>query len=1033
MLRGGQSYRHARHKIFKRFMNIHRSLEDAVNPFLLKKTFTLRPAEWIALSYDETDWRNIEHFTSSCTRAQFQNMLLMLESHIALNLKSIKNLESVSDELSRLLLTNPDSTTDELIASVAPVDRQSLFFWRLLAAAYCRTGEALARQLRAHMKTEWLQNRFMYPFAFSAINLPPDYLLPTTLSYVLSGKETRWEAAIIQYAAGYLGDIIGNESGFLLASLLMHPYDALELLTDCLVESEAAGIVIDADLLVSAERIFALTQNKRLGSTLGRINGKKIKVSSEISLDNIKLPLSDEVKERLIDLVSLNEVPEIAEASSLWGSFVSVRLDKYPRVIDFDNIVILIRAWRFTEAGRMLKGYCASLFLFPRSESRSEYKDFCALTDFFGCANAFILTSPGLSYFSARNNLFEQTWSDVETFINRVILPIDQYDDRCWIKVLQYKASLDQRSGRISNWISALERYSPIKRNYICGADWNWLQAVLDLHKVHPFRGDLKAAYVFLLKDIEQNEPHHEVVKSILRPLASANNLTEFLKILMEAYGSRSAAFFYHFLTQENILRLSLAFSEIEALAGRISALTAAIKAFGFCEIVTEDIYADELRYLTAAISYRRISASEFEVPWASFSAEQATSTKDLYDPIQHFSQKRESGVFLLGEARTENRISFPNGVTVSYTLKNYQWATAYLVIEVIKNFMQHPGYGLEAILGTRIRHNVMVREFDDSLDLLTDANIPGTLKRVTREIILRCRDEIKSEVSEWVDTYIHSSREAKPQGKFNLVPSQVEIGALIEAVASSADQRNTTNQISSWIQTKLRGDLSEVRLLIKDDLVPKLSRRLLDLKLSMTRDDSNRSADLERVVAAASAQAIRTADRVVGWFEWPEQADEPYSTLREVCGAVHGRFERYFSVGQLHAQYASSELLDIKIARENVRMLFDIFSEFYFNAIKYANKERPTVRVSCHVIEDRRFIVISNKCEDPNGEFSNVIQGSMYQSIREHVMRVGETGLYRIAGSYATIARRNIEILSTKRNGYFHVALPVSPLEVEA
>ncbi|MGV2141590.1 hypothetical protein ACQZ45_26750 [Agrobacterium sp. 16-2014-1-2a] len=955
----------------------------------------------------------------------------MLECHIVLNLSAIKRLEVISDKVSSLLLTDPDVDPNKLLSSVAAVDRQSLFYWRFVAAAYCRTGELLAGELRKVMKTDWLQSRFLYPFAFSAINQPPDYLLPATLSYVLSGKETFWETALIQYAVGYTGDIVGNEAGFLLSSLLMHPYDALELLTDCLLENNAAGNEIKPDLFCFAERVCEKTGNRRLDAVLRRCRGASIKVKSEISHDDIRLELANETKDLLVNLVSFSPTDIEKKLPTIVESLIGIRKERYPNVVDFENVLSTIRAWRFTEAARMLKGYCAALFMFPRSDWPSEYKDFCALAEFFGSANAFIMTSPGLANFPWRSDIFENDWSEIDLFLDQSVREVTDYTDRCWIKALQYKVSILQREARVLSWVEAIEHYSKITRSYICGADWNWLEAILDKQKVHPFKGNLKAAYVFLLKDIEYGELHHEVVKSILRPIAEKSTLFDFLKVLMEAYGAKSTAFIFHFLTQENILRLSLAFSEIEALAGRISALTIAIQAFGFCEVVTEDIYEEELKYLTAAISYKRISASEFEVPWSSFCSEQLPSTKDLYDPIQHFSKREQSGVFILGEAKTENRVAFPNGVTVSYTLKNFQWATAYLIIEVIRNFMQHPGYGLEAILGTRIRHNIMVREFEESLDNLAEANIPGVLKRVANEIVWRCRDEIKILVADWVDIYLHSHRDSKPLGQFNVVPDQDEMASLIAALETHDDQRDLVAKIAQWLQSKLRNNLSSTRNCIQDVLLPTLMGSLAHLKESLKRNDANRSADIERVLAASSAEVTRAAERVTGWFEWPSEGDEPFLTLREVWNAVDGRFEKYLSQGAIKVRFPDEHVLNIRVARENVRMLFDIFSELYFNAIKYMDKQRTTLRISSSRMEGNDYLVISNKCNEQDGEFLNVIAGSMYQSLREHVTRIGETGLLRIAGSYATVARKNIEILSIKRNGYYHAVLPLFALRV--
>ena len=238
-----------------------------------------------------------------------------------------------------------------------------------------------------------------------------------------------------------------------------------------------------------------------------------------------------------------------------------------------------------------------------------------------------------------------------------------------------------------------------------------------------------------------------------------------------ETYMERSAAFFYYFLTPENLLLTGLAFSEIDALAGRIHALQTCIKRYNFCEIVTEEVYLDELRLLTTAIAYKRLSPSKFEVPWGSFYTDQMIRTVDYYDAGLQLSKSIEEGLYLLGEASTQNTISFPNRVVNIYTLKNHEWATADLPLEVIKNFMQDPGYGLEAILGTRIRHNELEHEFTQDIDRVSEANIPGVLRQVSNEIFPMLRDSIKVNVALWNDNYIQTTRKERPNGVFQLVP----------------------------------------------------------------------------------------------------------------------------------------------------------------------------------------------------------------------------------------------------------------------
>lgn len=165
----------------------------------------------------------------------------MLEQHICINAGSIERLESTSTSISTFLLGDTEPSIDDILLSITEVDQQSLFYWKFLAGAYHNQSQTLINLLNGKMRTEWLKHRFLYPFAFHSFNPRPQHLIPQTLEYVLSGEEKFWEKKIIEYAVGYRQNISGNEIPFFWAALLMHPYDALELISECLDIASASN------------------------------------------------------------------------------------------------------------------------------------------------------------------------------------------------------------------------------------------------------------------------------------------------------------------------------------------------------------------------------------------------------------------------------------------------------------------------------------------------------------------------------------------------------------------------------------------------------------------------------------------------------------------------------------------------------------------------------------------------------------------------------------------------------------------------
>ncbi len=1001
----------------------------AANPFLLKKTYELRPHEWIACAYDRRDWSELSRLASTSDLTVQRNVVHLLEQHIVRNLDAVSRLDAISTSVSVALLSEPEAAITKLVWSVKKEDRQSLFFWRLLAGAFHNNSSEMFRQLRAQMKTDWLVQRFLYPFTFQGINISAEQIIPFTLQYVLSGQEMPWELKIIEYAAGFRQNLLGNEVAFFWAALLMHPFDAIEIVSDCLDVCVANNNRLPQAFDESFERIALTTGNRRLNNSYARYQGKAFKFVEQLSPSNIDLPLPDESKRFLIDCVSTELMPTRPKESRFLSNLSSIRLDKYPNQSDYEAIVLSARLWKFLEGGRFLHGYASTLFMFPRTTWDYECLDFLNLADFFGEANPFIVMSPGVATSNRKGELFAPSWSEIEIRIEQLVRPIDDISDRTWIKDFLFDVSLNQQQGQVQKWLNKIEKYSPIKRNYVCGADWAWLDQVLRIQKVHPFRGNLKAAYVFLLRNVENGDPDHAVVKSILRPILAEGDLESFIVICNEAYKDRSAAFFYYFLTPENLLLTGLAFSEIDALAGRIHALQTCIKRFKFCEIVTEEVYLDELRLLTAAIAYKRLTPSKFEVPWDSFAAEQMIRTTDFYEVGLKLAQSIDEGLYLLGDAMTENTVSFPNRVVRIYTLKNHEWATAYLPLEIIKNFMQDPGYGLEAILGTRIRHNELEHEFAQDIDKVSAASIPGVLKSVSKEIFAEFRNDIRARVTRWNESYIQTPRSERPDGVFQLVPSQEELENLVFELKALTSHRSMVEKTISWIQDKLRTAAERAQSLVKEDLSPAISDGISSSRAHLESQETYRRSDVERIAAITSAETSHTLNRISHWFSWPDDEVVESLSVAEICGASSGRFEREISHGKLRVQ-VSDRLKDIHVARESVRLVFDVLCEIFFNVLRHSHVLCPSIRVGILEIDGVSHLRVSNLCELKQETSAVKVNGKRFESEIDHVMNVGGSGHKRIAGSLSTAVKKNEELLAVRRPRSFHLLFSLDSFE---
>lgn len=1025
IMRGQVSHRPSRHKILQVLLRSNFAIEEELNEFLLSSTYKIDPQQWTNLSLESSDWIDLAQIDATKNVTLFSNVSKLFERHILENQRSIKTLAQLSDDLSCLILDQSETSPVGLLDAISPMDQQSLFFWRAISAAYTRQGRQLTKHLSAQTKSKWAARRFLYALVFFSINQPPSRNIPSALKYVLTGTETTWEVRFLEYACGYQTALPDHSLGFLWISLLMHPFDALELLCDLLDECAAQKKSVHGSLLDVAMRLDATLGYRRLNASLKTYTGQRLKYSAALDENGISLPLTQSTKKFLVQCVAPTAPNATPHKSEFLEAILSLRLTNYPSQAAYDSVVFAARTWRFTEAGRFLQSYASLLFMFPRGSWEHESREFYNLVSFFGSVSNLMLLAPGLATTPTRNEILDIPWAQASASLEEMLPAIHVAKDRTWINVLQYEVSADQVRGHVSNWIARVERHSPIKRNYLCGADWSWLSLVLKERKVHPFRGDARAAFVFLLKCIEEGDPDFGVVRSILRPLYQNRTLVDFLNDLVHHYAARTTSFAYYYFTPENLLLMELVPNEIAAMAGRLYALEHCIRLFGFCEIVTEEIYLDEVKALEAAISYRSISPSQFEIPWQSFINDQAVRTKDIYEATVQLIERTEGGAFPLGEAVSENPVTFPNGLTQSYTLPNFKWAVADFVMEIIHAFFQDPGYGLEAILGTRIRHNVLEREILNALEALSADEIPGIFRRTSDAIFRDLISAVRSAITNWIDKYMHSARTQKPNGLFRLVPTQAELHQLILVVEQELSHRDAIRAVVNWLHTRLREDIVAARHLVAGELRISLLASIESTSETLKLVPGTRAADVERVAKAAVTTVEHKIRQVELWFTWPEEDTSEIVSLGEVCRATIGRFETEIRQGRL-AFRTSPDLDQIQFPRTSSRLILDIVSEILVNAMRHCGAAKAHVRTSVRSSPAGDYVVFSNLQKNRIKQGAQRVSGVRHVTQIEYLLAKSGSGLKRIAGCYATALGKETDVCSVSREGHFHLALPI-------
>lgn len=508
-------------------------------------------------------------------------------------------------------------------------------------------------------------------------------------------------------------------------------------------------------------------------------------------------------------------------------------------------------------------------------------------------------------------------------------------------------------------------------------------------------------------------------------------NIREFTNLVILSFGEKSVNFLYYFFSPENLLISKLAFSDIDAIASRIDALKNSINRFGYKNVVTQNVFDDEIRQLFSAICYKKISSSQFDIPWAKFRSIVIAEEHESYDAARdaYLLNSIELPDTVIGARLTKHVYIFPNGRVENYIFPLRIWSFASIILESISAFMKNPVFGIESILSTRIRHNILVREFENSLDEILISSIPGLLSIPKNELFHKYKEPLIYVVSEFVDHRLHSKRPSKPDGLFELVPTQEELATLVTEALTCDTHELIMDCVINWLKFRLIKSLAQTQMALQDGLLADLKKVASELQERLKDDGVVRLHDNKRIAAAMVGKFERTLDEVVHWFDWPETPTERKMTLAEVMHAVDGRFEHEIEAGRLRPRLTAN-FDQVAISDENVRPIFDIGSEIYFNALKHSNVSKVLLRASRKIVDDVDVIIFSNRVDWVSPPLAASIGVSSLELSGNDLPSEGGSGIPKMAAACGEVADATIEIWPMHRRGYFHLLVPAIGFE---
>lgn len=995
---------------------------------LNRKLFGLKPG-WQVLAFGARDWDMLAQNQGVSGNAG-ENLVDAGVTYILANKDRVTHLNSVAERYSRFVLGDPTDVGVDLIGSVDPIDRQSIFFLKLNGSAFTASHEGYVDYIRDRMHAPWVRQRLVGPLVHNAVNSPHDLYLDTFLAYMVPlGDGGSIEREVVRHI---LRDDASFNMSLELRSLIgmyCHPYDVFESFVNHFEIELARNREISsrsAEILSSLATEFPESRASRLLTYLGwrhTASGTGPTLFARGSYPAEVTALLAAFVEPDSPAPDMDKLP-----SEAWRALARMRWSRYPNPDDFEASTIFAAHYRFLEAGRLFMALNTSMYMLSRRDHLAETRELNRLHSASGKTTPYIWAAPrGDTLMNAQKQSDIKGWLGCDLTAGMVLKRRLDADDRAWIHAVHWDLRKAERAVHVRNWLKIIRERFPVRPRFLTGVDWSWIDRVLPQTRITPFRDNLDGPYALLLRDIEEQQHDSTHLRTAIEGFAAGGNCGEFVDKLIESYGSWATAFVRYFLTAETIMLLELAPNMTAALSDRITALEQCAAKFRFGELLDEDELRAEQQALTASLMLLRVNENQFDIPWATFMRDAGNRVSDQY--ATHEAMKRGDGTLaLVTDSTFPYTHVFPNGRTVDYVMSTRVINGGAFALGVIDAFYDQPSYGIEVLLSTRFRHDTLRREFVAAFDDLADSYIPGVFRREQNEIIEHLSAVCLANVDNWLQRHMQTVRPGVSEAFFDFTPTPDELLKLATCVYDSEKMGDAIRGIIPWIEEKLDGGLDRARASFIEELWPSIKDEFdaecVTCQASLGTDQSK----FDIVSSSVAATFQRKVEALATWFARPRTDDQSALTFAQVKQAVDGRFERDVREGRLVFNIGSAALAEQQVAPEQVKLFFDLLTEIVRNALKYNKVDVITIRASRYVRGAEWGVLFSSQaCSSAASE--EIVAGHPFQSLSDSIFREGNSGLAKIAGLAASIFGDEIELRASRRQAAFHLFVPLGRL----
>lgn len=1039
--RGGAHYIEIRRRAAALLLQLGDAPVASFHPYLAEKLFKIRPDEWASLPVAGEDWDVLNRILSSKNRKIAEFYVGLVTDYIVANADRVSNLYADGIRISSFVLKDDGPAISEILAGWDIADRQSLLAYRTLCAQSASSDETISAVVRSNMRTWWLRERFLYPLVYYFSSNTTDRYIDNFLTFVVDAdKQPELELEIIKLL---LKDEVSTAPLVvrMYFALMCHPYDACEILVNY-AESEFASTGCISPTIASAlSTIAQKVPDQRIAHVAKLRRGLPktyITVPSSKSLSDL-LGVSAEDGAVLAEICNV-AAPTLDSSSVAYpvvAALARVRATKYPTLEDFNFLTVNANKWSFTAAGRFLAAVTTAYYLLPRESILTERRHILRLELFLGGPSPLSLSAPEGWSFSRHVQVPD--YRDGSTAVLRS-LSQDDIDaetltalghagvqtSRAWINAVHWELKEAEAEMRVRRWLAIVRQHIRITPNYLSGINWRWIDEVIRIFLLRPFAAKPDGLYALLLRLVEDRDDEGVEIRTAFEPLAAGLDLEGVIELLINEFGGEAVAFVRYFLTPDNILLLGLAPNLTAAVSGRIYGIEECLRRFRFGALMSEDQYRNEIRSLTTSLLLVNVRSGQFDVPWGIFKSQVSERHSDTYDAYASF-RTVDPNTASAGRGKVVTPHQFGNGRLEKYSFEARSWPHIFLILEIIESFLEHPSFGIEAILSIRFRHDTLRREFVAKGDGLRDAFILGASTDAKNEIVDFVGPPVYQLVQRWADDAMQTKVSADHQAAlFDLIPSQTDMESLLELTSGTSSFEDFIEVVVKWVRERLDRQVAAARDEFTGSLLQRLLAEIAVQKSVLLLQQGLRTTDINNVVSAFESSTSLLVQGIADWFRVQGVSDGQPLKFSEVQAAGLGVFESHIFSKVLKVFPLRSTLAERAIPADHVKLCFDLVVEALQNGFKHKHGDTGTVRISGTRIDGMEGVMFSSTAENDVEPFVRAVPGEPFVSLSDSLFREGNSGLSKMASLAASIAGCGLSIKVTRRRRSFHLQVPL-------